>query len=86
MRGPFRPRTAEDVDRVVSAEIPDPVQDPELYQVVVDCMCMDIVTPVDRAGKMTSVPRTFPRRLGRKRQLRRTNTQDTEEGFQVMYT
>jgi hypothetical protein len=38
MRGPFRPRTAEDVDRVVSAEIPDPVQDPELYQVVVDCL------------------------------------------------
>lgn len=38
LRGPFRPRTAEDVDRVVSAEIPDPERDPDLCQVVVDCM------------------------------------------------
>jgi hypothetical protein len=32
------PKTAEDVDRVVSAEIPDSVADPDLYQVVIDCM------------------------------------------------
>jgi hypothetical protein len=38
VRSPFRPKTAEDVDQVVSTEIPDAEQDPDLHQVVIDCM------------------------------------------------
>lgn len=34
----FKPKTPEDYDRLVSAEIPDKQKDPELYNTVTSCM------------------------------------------------
>ena len=33
-----KPRTAEDIDRIVCAEIPDPINEPQLYHTVTTCM------------------------------------------------
>ena len=67
--GENRPRTAADIDAAVCAEIPDPAEDPELFETVVNCMlhgpcavgkCKKTATsPCDKGYPMPFAPHTI---------------------------
>jgi hypothetical protein len=61
IRAPFRPKTVEDVDSVVSAEIPDPVANPELYEVAIDCMLHELCGTGSPCWKDGASTQNFPK-------------------------
>jgi hypothetical protein len=47
----YRPRTPQDIDDIISADIPDPVADPELYETVTTCMLHGHCSPQNKCHK-----------------------------------
>jgi hypothetical protein len=72
-----RLRTVDDYDKVVSAQLPDPVQEPELFQLVTTCMMhgpcgvLNRSSPCMKEGKCS---KNFPKDF-------QENTVDTNESY-----